>query len=194
MPFCPTCGCSVESASFCLSCGTILKAAYPYEPIQLSMKKKGDVLEGRPREVILVDKEGVGLQSIIKRALRLEEAPVQARSRKDELEAKVRDLEAEIWRLLGETEGLKKSSVRIQQLEGEVMELAAGKAELEEEIRVLEIERDELKKEVEELEEKVAITGLEGRIAELQAEIRELGEKKKQLEEKTLLPEASPAT
>ncbi len=195
MPFCRKCGYSVESdASFCLSCGANLKAAHPSETAQLSMRTKGDVLEGEPRNVILVGKEGVSLQSIIKRALRLEEAPMQTRSRNDEPEAKARDLEAEIWRLLAEMEDLKKSSVRIERLEGEVMELAARKAELEEKIRTLEIERDELKEEIRELEEKVAITELEAKIAELQAEMRELGEKKKQLEEKMPLPEASPVT
>jgi len=159
--------------------------------IQPSTRENGDVLVERPRRVILLDKEGVSLQSIVKRALRLEEAPTQARSRRDELEAKVRDHEALVQRLLGEIEVLKKSSVRIRELEGEVLELAARRAELEKKVRALESEREELRKEIEELEEKVAIIALEAKISELQVEIRELGEKKKKLEERIPSPEAS---
>lgn len=147
-------------------------------------------LEGRSRRVILVHKQGIGFQNIVKRTLGLDTATTQVRGRKDNLQAEVRNLETEKKRLLAEIEVFKKSSIRIQQLGEEVMELAAKKVELEEKVKTLEIEREGLKNEIQELEDKLAIGELEARVVELETEIHELGTKKKQLEERVSLSEA----
>jgi len=147
------------------------------------------LLEGRSRRIILVHKQGTGFQNIVKRVLGLDTVTTQE-GRKDNLRAEVRKLEAEKERLLAEIEVFKRSSIGIQQLGEEVMELAARKVELEEKIKTLEIERDGLKNEIQELEDKLAINELEARVVELETEIRELGVKKKQLEERACLSEA----
>lgn len=101
MPFWPRCYYSVESdTSFCLSCGTSVEVAHRSETIHPSARKKVDVLEERPRRVILLEDNGASLQSILERASRPEEAPTQARSRRAELEEKVRALEGKRDKLI----------------------------------------------------------------------------------------------
>ena len=181
LPFCPYCGIELqEGCVYCRKCGRRMHS------------ETRELLEGRWRNVILAGKERTSIQSIARRALRFEEAPVQSKSQRGDLQAK--DLETDRRGLLAKMKAFKKSRTRIQQLEEEVMELTAKKAELEEKIRELEAERNGLEKEIEELEEKLTINELEAKLAELQTQIRELGEKKRQLEEKIRLPEAAAAT
>jgi len=182
LPFCPYCGSELQDDRvYCRNCGG--KTSLETEQL----------LEGRPRKIVLADKKGIGFQNTVKRALRLGTVTMQARRRRTNLQAEVKSLETERGRLLAEIEAFKKSSVRAQQLGEEVMELAARKVELEEKVKALEIERDRLKNEIQELEDKLAIAELEARAAELETEIRELGTKKKQLEEKISLPEVPSA-